>query len=347
MRRFHAMARIVVVVGACTAVAVVTAPGSHGASTGGSGAGGTSGRSSEGARLPAATPKSDTTTSTPNSASAPLGTTSTEPPAGPPYQFQEQTFTFVDSSRNTPPRGSVPASSGRVIATVVRRPIGEMGPLPLVVFGHGWNSNPGVYAPVLDTWAQAGFLVAAVTFPDSANVYPGTPVADYSDQARDLSFVIGQMLTGVAGPADPNRVAVAGHSDGGSDVCLLAFDPYFADHRIRGYLAMSGDTQVGLAGPFDATTPGAFEEIVGTQDEYGEYPKAMSTFQAAGMPKVLLTVDGGDHLGMYIASTPQSDALRQETVRFLTAALGPATPSSAQLAQDSQPTGDPSILVNS
>jgi len=85
----------------------------------------------------------------------------------------------------------------------------------LIVFGHGWNSNPGVYEQLLDEWAQAGYLVAAPVFPDSSNLLPGTPISDYGEQAEDLSFVITAMLKGPAGPVDPQKIVVAGHSDGG------------------------------------------------------------------------------------------------------------------------------------
>ena len=264
---------------------------------------------------------------------------------GPPYQVQDETITLVDHSRDTPARGSVPASQGRILVTVVRRPVGAPGPMPLVVFAHGWNSDPAVYEVLLDTWAAAGYLVAAPTFSDSADTLPGTPVSNFAQQALDMSFVISSLLGGEAGAVDPNRIAVAGHSDGGSDVDVLALDPVYADHRIRAYLSMSGDIDVGLPGPWGAATPGAFEASVGTNDQYGEQPLTTRAFDTANLPKVLLTVAGGDHLGMYVGSSALSVALRQETLRFLAAALGSGTPSSGQLASIAMPTGDPAIEV--
>ena len=72
--------------------------------------------------------------------------------------------------------------------------------LPLVVFAHGWNNNPAVYETLLDTWAAAGYLVAAPVFPNSANTLPGSPVSNYPEQALDLSFVITSLLGGRAVP---------------------------------------------------------------------------------------------------------------------------------------------------
>jgi predicted dienelactone hydrolase len=87
----------------------------------------------------------------------------------------------------------------------------------VVVFAHGFDAEPETYLPLLDAWAAAGYLVAAPEFPGSAANLPGTPIeTDIAEQAQDVSFVISQLLSGVAGPLDPTRIAVAGHSDGGS-----------------------------------------------------------------------------------------------------------------------------------
>jgi hypothetical protein len=155
-------------------------------------------------------------------------TTTTTPVPAPPYPIEDETITLFDPTRDTPARGDAPATSGRLLVTDIRRPIGPTGPLPLVVFAHGWNSNPTVYETLLDAWAAAGYLVAAPVFPDSANTLPGSPVSNYPEQAFDLSFIITSLLGGRAGPVDPTRIAVAGHSDGGTDVALLALNPAYS-----------------------------------------------------------------------------------------------------------------------
>jgi dienelactone hydrolase len=274
-------------------------------------------------------------------------TTTTRPIPQPPYPVEDETITLVDPSRDTPARGDVPASRGRVLVTDIRRPVGPAGPLPLVVFAHGWNSNPTVYESLLDSWAAAGYLVAAPVLPDSADTLPGTPVSNYPDQALDLSFVITSLLGGRAGPVDPNRIAVAGHSDGGTDVALLALNPSYADHRVRAYLSLSGEIPAGVPGPWGVATPGSLLVAVGTEDQYGLLPKATQVFDTASMTgKVLLRVTGGDHLTMYVGPSPEAVALRAETVRFLNDALGPAEASSAQLVTALEPPGDPSIVVS-
>jgi pimeloyl-ACP methyl ester carboxylesterase len=273
--------------------------------------------------------------------------TTTQPLPVPPFPVEDETFTFVDPTRETPARGDVPGSSERVLVTDIRRPVGPKGPLPLVVFAHGWNSNPTVYESLLDAWAAAGYMVAAPVFPDSADTLPGPPVSNYPEQALDLSFVITSLLGGRAGPVDPTRIAVAGHSDGGTDVALLALNPSYADRRVKAYLSLSGEIPAGVPGPWGVSMSGSLLVAVGTDDQYGLLPKATQIFDTAMMTgKVLLTVTGGDHLDMYIGSSPEAVALRAETVRFLNYALGHLGASSTQLASALAPAGDPSIVVS-
>jgi len=286
------------------------------------------------------TPVSTPVRSRPASASPPP--TATTP--APPYPVEQEAVSLVDPSRDTPARGDVPAHGGRVLATVIRRPTGRPGPLPLVVFAHGWNVNPTTYEPLLDAWAAAGYLVAAPTFPDSANTVPGSPVSNYPEQARDISFVITSLLGGRAGPVDPIRIAVAGHSDGGTDVALLALNPAYADPRVRACLSLSGEIPSGVPGPWGAPTSAALLVAVGTRDKYGLFPRSRQVFEAAVAPKVLLTVAGGDHMGIYVAASPEAMAVRHATVRFLDIALRAQGATSAT-SRRLDPAGEASILV--
>lgn len=285
------------------------------------------------------------TTIVPTTSTAPT-TSTTQLTMVPPYSVQDETLNLVDPSRDTPARGDIPAHAGRLLVTVIRRPIGLPGPLPLVVFAHGWNSNPTVYEPLLDEWAAAGYLVAAPTFPDSADTLSGSPISNYPEQARDISFVISSLMAGPAGPVDPTRIAVAGHSDGGTDVALLALNPSYADPRVRAYLALSGEIPVGVPGAWGAPTAGSLLVVVGTNDEYGLLPRSTQVFEAADVTsKVLLRVAGGDHLGMYIGPSPEAMATREETVRFLDLALEPESVTSVQLGATLEAAGDSSMLI--
>ena len=266
--------------------------------------------------------RTTSTTTTPPPA-APTPTTARPAPVGAPYAVTGQTLTWVDTTRTTPARGSVPASQGRTLRTVIRRPAGLAGPLPLVVFAHGYDTEPETYEPLLQAWAAAGYLVAAPECPGSAQDLPGTPVADYAEQARDLSFVITQMLGGAAGPVSPGQVVVAGHSDGGTAVTILALNAAYADGRIKAYMNLAGQIPPDVPGPWGNTpVPGALLVAVGANDEYGNLSLSTAAYDAAHMPKALLTVPGGDHEGTFIAPTPTAQAVRAATVRFLGLVFG-------------------------
>jgi fermentation-respiration switch protein FrsA (DUF1100 family) len=284
---------------------------------------------SAGARAAAA---ASTRAAPPTQASAPPTTTATAtsttstspppPPSGPPYPIEDQTIVLDDPTRPTPARGPVAATSGRVLRTIIRRPVGVPGPLPLVVFAHGYNSEPETYEPLLDAWAQAGYLVTAPECPGSARDLPGTPVPDYAAQARDVSFVITSLLGGRAGPVDPAEIAVAGHSDGGTAVTIMALNAAYADPRVKAYLNMAGQIPPDVPGPW-ATSPtsGALLVAVGSQDEYGNLALSTAMFDAARMPKALLVVPGGDHIDTFLASSPTASAVRAATTRFLALAF--------------------------
>jgi predicted dienelactone hydrolase len=232
----------------------------------------------------------------------------------------------------TPARGTVPATQGRVLVIDLFEPIGASGARPLVVFAHGWNSNPGVYAALLEGWAAAGFVVAAPIFPDSTDLYPGSPVSNYSDQALDISFVITSLLRDPDVPIDPTRIAVTGHSDGGTDVAVMVLDPAYADPRVRAYICMSGEMPSGVAPYTVGPTNAAVLFAVGSNDEYGLYPLTTQVFGAAeAAAKAMLVEPGGDHLGSFIDAMPAAATMREAETQFLEFALEPSAPTTAAM----------------
>ena len=268
------------------------------------------------------------------------------PGMGPPFTVRTETITLFDPTRPTPARGSVPASPGRRLVTDLLVPSGTSGPLPLVVFAHGWNSDPSFYEPLLQQWAQAGFLVAAPVFPDSTDLYAGSPVSDYADQALDMSFVITSLLHSHVVSVDRSRIAVAGHSDGGTDVALLALDPAYADPRVRAIVCMSGELPSGVAPYAAGASSAALLVAVGSNDEYGLSTRTPLVFQEAQTSsKAMIVEQGGDHLGSFVDATPAAAAMREETTRFLELALEPRPPTSAAVLGALEPAGSPALTI--
>jgi fermentation-respiration switch protein FrsA (DUF1100 family) len=127
----------------------------------------------------------------------------------------------------------------------------------------------------------------------------------------------------------------------------LALNPAYSDPRVRAYLSLSGEIPAGVPGPWGVATTGSLLVAVGTDDQYGLYPRASEIFDTASTTaKVLLTVAGGDHLEMYIGSSSAAVAVRAETVRFLNEALRPTAVSSTQLVTALEPSGDPTLTVS-
>lgn len=250
----------------------------------------------------------------------------------PPYAVRTESVRLFDPSRMTSARGAAPAAQGRLLLTDLYEPIGASGPRPLLVFAHGWNSDPGVYGSLLNGWAAAGFVVAAPVLPDSTDLYAGSPVSNYADQALDISFVITSLLHDEALPVDPTRIAVAGHSDGGTDVALLTLDPAYADPRVRAYVCLSGEMPMGVAPYVVGPSHAALLVAVGSADQYGLYPRSTQVFQASQADgKAMLVEPGGDHLGSFLGATPAAAAMRDAVTQFLELALEPQTPTSAAI----------------
>jgi pimeloyl-ACP methyl ester carboxylesterase len=174
----------------------------------------------------------------------------------PPYEVGITRCVFVDSTRSVLNYASTPPSvisHHRILVTEIRYPtssststsaeqVGAVpairaGGFPVVVFAHGFNTTPDLYAPLLDAWAQRGFVVVAPIFPDENPVQVarqgGSNAAyDLWNEPADLVFVTRQVVASstskskqcplVRSLINPSQIALAGHSDGGTVVGMLA-----------------------------------------------------------------------------------------------------------------------------
>jgi predicted dienelactone hydrolase len=255
-----------------------------------------------------------------------------------PFAVGLSSFRWIDPSR------TIRLPGGRIVprpvVTYVRYPVvGALAgsdlvgappargqaPFPLIVFGHGFDVTPAVYAGLLRTWAAAGYVVAAPLFPlGNANAPNGPEEGDIVNQPADMSFVISRLLTASEsghGPLraliDRRRIAVAGHSDGGETALAVAYDRVYRDSRVRAAMIFSG-AQIPGAGRL--VFPAARVPLLATQGSADTLNRPSDTrafFDIAPRPKFLLTLLGAKHLPPYTYEQPQLGIVERVTVAFL------------------------------
>lgn len=244
------------------------------------------------------------------------------PAQAPAYPVGERTYDFIDPTRTIKYPGH--ARQARPVVTVVRYPEQVHGPVPLIVFGHGFAVTPAYYRRLLRAWTQAGYVVAAPVFPLENQHAPGGPnESDLVNQPRDMSFVITRMLALSAARSGPlagliasREIGVSGQSDGGETALAVAYDRYFLDHRIRAAAILSGAELPG-AGRF--YFPKASPPLLATQGTADTINHPFYTYQfwdAAPRPKFLLKLLGAPHLPPYTYEQPQLSIVARVTTAF-------------------------------
>jgi len=204
-------------------------------------------------------------------------------------------------------------------------PASADGPFPLIVFGHGFAVTPQPYARLLQSWARAGYVVAAPLFPLSNADAPGGPdEADVINQPTDMSFVISSLLSlsrsgsgPLTGLLDPGRIAVAGHSDGAETALAVAYSRRFRDPRIGAAVILAGAEMQGVGGyGFVKGTPPLLA-AQGTADSFNEPNYTSAYFKLARRPKFLLRLLGAGHLPPFSYQQPQLAIVKRVTIAFL------------------------------
>jgi predicted esterase len=229
-----------------------------------------------------------------------------------PYRVGTRSETFVDESRETPAFRGAPALPNRTLVTDFWYPAAgdpqagpiadgaaADGPFPLIVFNHGQNGSPDQYALSFQTWAAAGYVVAAPRHPITVRGGGGGQLMeDLQGEMADDHFVIESIHEQLSDLADTSHLAVAGHSSG----ALVAWYDTFSSccHKddidavlVEGIvdLPIGGDLPDDLKG-----TPVMF--IHGDAD--ATPPSAIRPYyDQATPPKYFLTIPGGDHSAMY------------------------------------------------
>ena len=210
------------------------------------------------------------------------------------------------------------ATRGRTIAVTIRYPvmgtaggdevadeIADVGNYPLVVFAHGYAVSADTYAALEHEIAEAGFVVAAPDFPYTSSAVTDAPDEDdVSNQATDVSFVISELLDAstvpdvLSGAIAGTPVGVVGHSDGGVTAAAVAYNSSVADPRVGAAVILSG-AEARYDGTWFTTQSPPLLAIHGTADEINPLGSSEQLYADATGPKMLVTVDGGSHLGPF------------------------------------------------
>jgi dienelactone hydrolase len=154
---------------------------------------------------------------------------------------------------------------------------------------------------MLDAWATAGYVVAAPTFPTTPKDSDGNSrVTESAEQARDLSFVISQLLyrsrSGAANPlsnrVDARRVGAAGMSLGGLAVYGLVSNTCCRDPRVGAAILMAA---VRRQFPDDRYRPNRAPVLLVHGDADGGYHNSITAYPDLAPPKWFITLRGSTH----------------------------------------------------
>ncbi|HUQ06246.1 MAG TPA: hypothetical protein VM261_27265, partial [Kofleriaceae bacterium] len=171
------------------------------------------------------------------------------------------------------------------------------GPYPVVLFVHGTAAFRHQSVSQTQHWASRGFIVLAADHPGLmlgdflAMACPDDP-SGAQDLSGDLDAMIGALaapsggLAFLAGKVATDRIAVAGHSAGGSAAANATAKP-----GVRAIAA--------LAGGASAPDAAALEDVLfmgGTNDNVVQFSRVTSAWSGSATPRHLVGIGGAGHL---------------------------------------------------
>jgi dienelactone hydrolase len=204
-----------------------------------------------------------------------------------------------------------------------RRP--APGPLPLIVFGPGFQFCDHAYGDLLRSWASAGYVVAAVNFPLSDCLTGAAATeSDLVNQPGDISYVITSMLRlsraghGLfAGRLDPRQIAIAGQSDGGDTVTAVAANTCCTDHRVRAVAVLSGAQWPLMPGKFFSRRPVPMLFTQGSADTVNLPGCSAAMYHAdPAQARYYLDLFGENHTGPYWGTNRSERVVARVTLAF-------------------------------
>ena len=186
---------------------------------------------------------------------------------------------------------------GRSFPARVVQPTGTaLGAYPVVAFGHGFLQSSSRYAGTLDSIASRGYIVIA---PDSETGF----APNHSRFADDLW----RCLRWAGDPgrypnADPDSLAVMGHSMGGG-AALVAADRYDGPGQIDTVATLSAAETNPSARAASAGIAVPALYVIGSQDTIVRPATTRAMYDGKPSPATFATIIGGYHCG-FLDSSP-------------------------------------------
>jgi dienelactone hydrolase len=221
----------------------------------------------------------------------------------------------------------------RSVLTVIRYPVDRGspgswaadGPFPLLMFAPGFMQCSSTYEDLLQAWASAGFVVAAVDFPRTdCLVGSAAYEPDLVNQPADLSYVLGRLLAlnaqpdgFLSGRLNPREVAAAGQSDGGDTVAALGGNTCCQNHRLRAVAVLSGAEWPPMPGTYFAGTAPPMLFVQGSADTINPPWTSVQLYRAdQANPRYYLDLYGADHMVPYTGDNPVEQLVARVTLAF-------------------------------
>jgi len=250
------------------------------------------------------------------------------------YRVGERQLTFLEPA-HTGPTGQYLGQ--RTLATTVWYPLAgsqpAQGPFPLLIFAPGFMLCSGAYWPLLQAWASAGYVVAAVNFPRT-DCHTAADEADLVNQPRDMSYVISRLLAVSAQPNDlfsgmlnRHEIAAAGQSDGGDTVAALAANACCADRRLVAVAVLAGAEWPPMPGRYFAHRAPPMLFVQGSADTINPPQTSVQLYRAdSRSARYYLDLFGANHMVPYVGTNPVERLVARVTLAFFDRyVLGQAT----------------------
>lgn len=254
------------------------------------------------------------------------------------------------------------ALPGRVLTTEIRYPTlagtaGEEtsnaapskvgGPYPVIVFAHGFETEPLDYAALLDSWVRAGFVVVSPIFPDESREavtdaggmsnpsIADTLEDDVYNEPGDIVYVLKQLMSVTSDPwgshlggvMNLSDIGLAGQSDGANVVAALSYASGL--RKLYGELPSAPKAVAVLSGVMWSTAStgqyGASSSsaplLQVQSDADGCVSPTLASYlfakvQGGLASKWWVTLLGADHLGPYEGVAPWAAVVDAATTKF-------------------------------